>query len=367
MKKRAVFFFLSCLIQRLTVSRSVVEQHVDEGGDYDERKLGHTRHHISWRREKIYNASLAPAIDLSINLSVSSAQHRRVLSNMGVGKSPKGQNVLQVKKGGRNIPSFSRAHLETTKNMPASQILHEPSSSSNVQSNAKSISQNYLSVESKQFPWWVSNEESFAKNDIAFGLYTPKSGQSDANIRLDLIAAWWIEGVSGCIFDEQTGVNMNARLLKSLQLDGLAVCEYPMDFLLKPWYESSKHAGRAIIHVLLYRRFPTKKWFIMGDDDTIFSPIALARYLSGPQFASAAEAWYIGGRSESIPARQLNGWDMTPAGAGIILSAGVLREGSIFLQRCLDVAPWADAQATGDWVLNRCLGRLGIPLTATGS
>ena len=264
MKKRAVLLFLCCLVQRLTVSRSVVEKHVAEGGDYDERKLVHPRHNVPWRRKIIYNASLAPAIDLSPKFSVSSAQHRRVLSNMGVGKSPKGQNVLQVKKAGRNIPSFSRAHLETMKSMPASQTPHEPSSSSNVQSNAKYILQHYLSVESKQFPWWVSNEESFAKNDIAFGFYIPESGESDAKIRLDLIAAWWIEGVSGCIFDEQTGGNMNARLLKSLQLDGLAVCEYPMDFLLKPWYESSKHAGRAIIHILLYRRFPTKKWFAIG-------------------------------------------------------------------------------------------------------
>ena len=104
----------------------------------------------------------------------------------------------------------------------------------------------------------------------------------------------------------------------------------------------------------------------VADDDTIFNSLALARFLSSPSFASSSEAWYIGSRSENVAARQLNGWDMTPAGAGIILSAGFLREDGFFLQRCLDVAPWSSPQATGDWALNRCLARLGVALFASG-
>ena len=178
----------------------------------------------------------------------------------------------------------------------------------------------------------------------------------------------WVDGTAGCIFQEQAADRgLDARQLKSTPgLGSLSICDYPMDLLLKPWYETSRHTGRAMIHVLLYRKFTSRKWFVMGDDDTIFNPLALARYLSSPRLATPSEAWYIGARSENVAARQLNGWDMAPGGAGIILSAGLLREDGFFLQRCLDVAPWSNSQATGDWVLNRCLGRLGVALTATG-
>jgi hypothetical protein len=57
------------------------------------------------------------------------------------------------------------------------------------------------------------------------------------------------------------------------------------------------------------------------------------------------------------------GWDMGFGGGGIVLSGSVLGSYTrLELEGCFDDSLW-DVAPGGDWVLHRCLSRLGIPLT----
>ena len=77
----------------------------------------------------------------------------------------------------------------------------------------------------------------------------------------------------------------------------------------------------------------------------------------------ASGPWYLGGRSEDVAQRLRLGWDMAFGGGGIALSAGVFETYAGALAACYDNAPWKEAPG-GDWLLHRCLARLGVPLTA---
>lgn len=50
-------------------------------------------------------------------------------------------------------------------------------------------------------------------------------------------------------------------------------------------------------------------------------------------------------------------------GGGIVLSSGLLNRMGGVLERCYDDSLW-DVAPGGDWILHRCLSRLGIPLTS---
>jgi hypothetical protein len=75
---------------------------------------------------------------------------------------------------------------------------------------------------------------------------------------------------------------------------------------------------------------------------------------------------YLGGRSEDISQREKLGSDMAFGGGGLVLSRGVLSVGGYVdaLQVCYEQIQWLTTPG-GDWVLHRCLSRLGIPLTAS--
>lgn len=98
---------------------------------------------------------------------------------------------------------------------------------------------------------------------------------------------------------------------------------------------------------------------MIGDDDTLFNPLALAQTLIGLNHKASR---YLGGRSEVLPSRQKHGWDMAFGGGGLVLSGGVKERHAPALAACLDAVPWSEAPG-GDWVLHRCLSALGIPLT----
>jgi len=142
---------------------------------------------------------------------------------------------------------------------------------------------------------------------------------------------------------------------------GLEVCATPESLQSRSWYSEDnrgRHRG-ALISLVVFQRFPRRKWYVIGDDDTLFNPLALAHWL---QNFDSSDPWYLGGRSEDRRARSIFGWDMAFGGGGIVLSEGLMGAYAPTLERCFDQAPWAAAPG-GDWVLYRCLVHLGVPLT----
>jgi hypothetical protein len=142
---------------------------------------------------------------------------------------------------------------------------------------------------------------------------------------------------------------------------GLEVCATPESLQTRSWYSEDNHGTHrgAVISLVVFQRFPGRKWYVVGDDDTLFSPLALAQWL---QNFDSSDPWYLGGRSEDVAQRRRLGWDMAFGGGGIVLSGGLMNAYASTLERCFDQAPWNVAPG-GDWLLHRCLVHLGVPLT----
>ena len=150
---------------------------------------------------------------------------------------------------------------------------------------------------------WLRDEHREATQDVAFGIIT---STHTAAGRLPLLALWWLPGTVGCL---STDRRIAAPLLAASLPPGLEVCDVPPAIANKGWMNVGAkgrglHRG-AIIHLIIYNRFPGRKWYVAGDDDSCFSPLALVQWL---QNFDHTQPWYLGGRSESTEARQRIGW-----------------------------------------------------------
>jgi len=217
-------------------------------------------------------------------------------------------------------------------------------------------------------PFWLAGEAKVLASDIAFGFYKEHlEGSGAAGTSADEVAAiadlflrWWVPGLVGCLFRESADAYPRTSQMKGQGI-GLEDCIFPRELVAKcPWFRASPTASFVVTPLLLAAKFPNRKWYVLADCDTIFSPLALAQFL---ETYSPTEDWYIGSRSENVGARRSQGWDMASVGAGVVLSGHLLEPSVALLARCFDAAPWSKSPS-GAWVLHRCLGRLGIPLTA---
>jgi hypothetical protein len=140
-----------------------------------------------------------------------------------------------------------------------------------------------------------------------------------------------------------------------VSLKNLELCKFPDSVVVG----TSPHFSVALMPILLRAHFPGRKWYIIGDDDTLFSPLALAQWL---QNFDANQAWYIGGRTESLDSRLRGSWDAAYGSSGIVLSEGFLRTSGPGFSRCIEVAP--RSKILGSSILHLCMSRFGVPMTA---
>ncbi|KAM7492006.1 hypothetical protein LguiA_034927 [Lonicera macranthoides] len=100
-------------------------------------------------------------------------------------------------------------------------------------------------------------------------------------------------------------------------------------------YSSSRAAVRiARIIVETFRvGLPNVRWFVMGDDDTVFFTdnlvSVLARY-------DHKKMWYIGGNSESVEQDVMHSYDMAFGGGGFAVSYPLAKELVNVMDGCLD-------------------------------
>eukprot|EP00250_Pteridium_aquilinum_P001428 c11624_g1_i1 orf=556-1548(+) len=99
------------------------------------------------------------------------------------------------------------------------------------------------------------------------------------------------------------------------------------------------------------------RWFVLGDDDTVFSPDNLVHLLKKYDYR---ELYYIGNPSESHSSNTYFSHGMAFGGGGIAISYPLAEALSKMLDDCLERYPFLFGS---DDRLHACITELGVPLT----
>ncbi|KAK3151164.1 hypothetical protein QOZ80_3AG0242530 [Eleusine coracana subsp. coracana] len=99
------------------------------------------------------------------------------------------------------------------------------------------------------------------------------------------------------------------------------------------------------------------RWFVMGDDDTVFFPDNLVSVL---RKYDHQEMYYVGAPSESVEQDQVHQYGTAFGGGGIAISYPAAAELTKAIDGCLDRY---EALYGSDERVHACLSELGIPLT----
>ncbi|XVE99602.1 hypothetical protein REPUB_Repub03eG0214400 [Reevesia pubescens] len=124
-------------------------------------------------------------------------------------------------------------------------------------------------------------------------------------------------------------------------------------------FSNSRQAVRIarIIWDSFNLKLPNVRWFVMGDDDTVFFThnlvSVLARY-------DHREMWYIGRNSESVEQNVVHGYDMAFGGGGFAVSYPLAEKLVKVLDGCLDRYFYFYGS---DQRIGACISEIGVPLT----
>jgi hypothetical protein len=99
------------------------------------------------------------------------------------------------------------------------------------------------------------------------------------------------------------------------------------------------------------------RWFVMGDDDTVFFienlVMVLAKY-------DHNQMYYIGGNSESVEQDVIHSYTMAYGGGGFAISYPLAKELVRVLDGCID--RYASFYGS-DQKIQGCMSEIGVPLT----
>ena len=128
------------------------------------------------------------------------------------------------------------------------------------------------------------------------------------------------------------------------------------------WRGGDRNAIRIARSVLeTVRMFNTSahevRWYVFGDDDTIFIPENLARTLSKYDHRSW---YYIGAASEIYESNRVFGNDMAFGGGGIALSSSLANVLAKNFDSCIERYPYLYG---GDSRIHACVLELGVGLS----
>ncbi|CAN0837606.1 hypothetical protein LINGRAHAP2_LOCUS1854, partial [Linum grandiflorum] len=124
-------------------------------------------------------------------------------------------------------------------------------------------------------------------------------------------------------------------------------------------FSSSRPAVRIarIISDSFGLKLPGVRWFVMGDDDTVFFPENLVSLLGKYDHR---EMWYIGGNSESVEQDVMHSYDMAFGGGGFAISYPLAQRLVQVLDGCLERFHYFYGSDQRIWA---CITEIGVGLT----
>ncbi|KAJ4898205.1 hypothetical protein Rs2_24999 [Raphanus sativus] len=123
---------------------------------------------------------------------------------------------------------------------------------------------------------------------------------------------------------------------------------------------SSSRAGVRIARVVWdsYRlNLPDVRWFVMGDDDTVFFADNLVKVLSKYDHE---QMWYVGGNSESVEQDVMHDYDMAFGGGGFAISRPLAARLAAAMDGCLQRYFYFYGS---DQRIAACVSEIGVPFT----
>eukprot|EP00250_Pteridium_aquilinum_P022244 c25332_g1_i1 orf=146-1666(+) len=112
-----------------------------------------------------------------------------------------------------------------------------------------------------------------------------------------------------------------------------------------------------IVQEAFKQGLPDVRWFVMGDDDTVFAADNLLQVL---RKYDSRELYYIGNPSESHSANTYFSHGMSFGGGGIAISYPLAKVLTNMLDECLERYPFLFGS---DDRLHACISEVGVPLT----
>ncbi|XP_006418045.2 uncharacterized protein LOC18994341 isoform X2 [Eutrema salsugineum] len=193
---------------------------------------------------------------------------------------------------------------------------------------------------------------------IVFGIGSSKKSWL---ARRDYVKLWWdAQRMRGCVFVDQP-LSSSENHTDSDLLPPVCVSQDTSRFRYT-WRGGDRNAIRIARCVLeTVRMFNTSseevRWYVFGDDDTIFIPENLARTLSKYDHTSW---YYIGASSEIYYQNSMFGHDMAFGGGGFALSSSLANILAKNLDSCIERYPHLYG---GDSRIHACVLELGVGLS----
>ncbi|KAJ9160155.1 hypothetical protein P3X46_025585 [Hevea brasiliensis] len=124
-------------------------------------------------------------------------------------------------------------------------------------------------------------------------------------------------------------------------------------------FSSSRSAVRIarIISDSFKLNLPDVRWFVMGDDDTVYFTDNLVSVLAKYDHH---QMWYIGGNSESVEQDVMHTYGMAFGGGGFAISYPLAEKLVKILDGCLDRYYYFYGSDQRIWA---CISEIGVPLT----
>ncbi|CAJ2654919.1 unnamed protein product [Trifolium pratense] len=188
---------------------------------------------------------------------------------------------------------------------------------------------------------------------IVFGIASSKSSWTK---RKDYVKLWWKtnNAMKGCVFLDSLPPNED----DPSSFPPLCVSKDTSRFkyTCKGGLRSAIRVARVVAETVALNHSDVK-WYVFGDDDTVFFPENLVKTLSKYDH----ELWYyIGAHSEIYEQNRIFGFGMAFGGAGFAISSSLAKVLAKVFDSCLERYPHLYGS---DGRVYSCLAELGVGLT----
>ncbi|KAK1351927.1 Ribulose bisphosphate carboxylase/oxygenase activase 1 [Heracleum sosnowskyi] len=176
------------------------------------------------------------------------------------------------------------------------------------------------------------------------------------NTRRHYCEVWWKPNITrGFVWLDDTPADTNKWPDAS---PPYRISEDTSRFKYTSWYGSRSAIRIARIVKESYElRLKNVRWFVLGDDDTVFFVENLLTVL---RKYDHNQMYYIGGNSESVEQDMIHSYDMAYGGGGFAISYPLATELVRVLDGCID--RYASLYGS-DQKIQGCISEIGVPVT----